>query len=62
MPTANHLRLIASRPAPRTFGEGYIDGYSDGHLDGRNDGALEMLAVGFVAGALIVAALAWLLR
>lgn len=60
--TTTHLRLVASQPAPRTWGEGFTSGHDEGYEQGRRDRGLELLIAGFVAGALALAALLVVLR
>lgn len=50
-----HLQLIASQPAPRTWGEGMIAGYADGYEQGRRDRGMELALIGYFAGLITLA-------
>lgn len=57
-----NLHLIASKPAPRTFGEGFLAGRAEGYEQGRRDRGLELLIIGFLAGLIALALLLVVLR
>lgn len=58
----NSLRIAASRPAPKTYGEGFIDGIADGYEQGRKESGLQLLVCGIFLGFLIGVALVAMLK